>query len=196
MMRYVVGNIREYDIAQCNINIMRKLGIISPEKFTELSTGPKQNRVVVVGKMIRDNPQLYKDLTAEVNKTMDLFISENKIDETCILERAYDAIWINNIFPKSLIIDGIELKDKRQATALLEIDKFRFYYNSVTGEFYTRFVGVNFSEKLLNDIKKYIILKGANDYKKLYVEYHKDRIDNQSDSKYISISNELMGLVR
>lgn len=196
MMRFIVGNIREYDIAQCNINIMyKKLQCITKEKYDELANGSKQSRVVTVGLMIKTDPALYTNLKAAVDGVMNLFIESNKIDETCILERCHDAIWINNIYPSILTIDGIELKDKRQATALLEIDRFKFYFNSITGEFFTRFVGDNFSETLKSHILKYMTLKCANQYKRLYTEYHKDRINNQADVNYMKYSDELMGLI-
>lgn len=96
-INYIEGNIREYDISSANVSILVEHDFISEELYTDLMEGDKQFRNILVGKLIRKHPEVYEILKTNIDKSVDKFISVNKLSKDNILEISKDAIFTINV---------------------------------------------------------------------------------------------------
>lgn len=138
---YLKVRLKEYDIESCNINILKRAGVITDELYHKLANGGKDNRVKYIGNMIKDKPVVYDILQAGIKEILGMFIESNNITEDMIYERNHDAIWIRSSKPiKNLVFDSIRLVCKRDFTSMLTMDKGIIYYNSITGDLDARYI--------------------------------------------------------
>ena len=128
--RYLAGNIIEYDIKQANINMLYKYGLINQNRYEYLSSLPKYNREVIVGKMIRENKEYYKAINNGIKEAKKLLFNSNNIQEFEVVRIANDAVYVNRMnnlnFTK---FDNIEFVQKSVSTNYLNLNKILFFIN-------------------------------------------------------------------
>lgn len=139
--------IREYDIRKCNISALYSVGIINKDTYEKLSNTTKDNRLYTIGMMSKDNPDIFPTIDRVIDETHKEFIKDNNITDDMIYERNHDAIWIlggKSIVHTTYSNGIIQVVCKQRYTSILEVDKMRFYYNTVTGKLHKRYVPEDF----------------------------------------------------
>ena len=191
---FIKSRIREYDIEECNISILRKHKIISDSEFLVLQKS-KERRLIFVGNLIKEDPNIYKIISAETDKAIKAFIELNNINLASISEICFDALWImGGKLITTRKINGLNIRCKREYTSLLEIGKMKFYYNSLTGELETRYVGkgIKDDKPLLLIIKSVMGLLESGDSISAYKIIHNYNSSQKAYNQFIhDMLNEL-----
>lgn len=173
----LVESVIEFDIAQCNINVMYQNDLISKAKYEELTSKEKYERLVAVGLIMTTDDYIRENLKVLIKGYVDDFIRSNNIDPLNIIEIANDAVWVTSVYPhKTRFGEYINFIAKRKATVMMTIGKYCFYYNSLTDEFFTRFLGQESSIELtpfLEVIKNILEMYESRSEEKLYNYIHK-----------------------
>ena len=136
---YTSGRIIEYDIAKCNISMLKKYGAIDDGTFTFLLNLPKFEREKEIGLMILNNNSLY-DIISNGTEYAKIRLAElNNINANEIVRVANDALYINRftdlLYTK--IDEYIEFKPKSISSVVLFVsNSVSVYYNrnNITGE--------------------------------------------------------------
>lgn len=140
-MGYILcGKIQEYDINSANISVFMDAGVISQKEYNYYNTLPKLNRNIQIGLRMRDDRSLIKVRDEQLKKYTNLFVKENGIGEELVIEVASDAVWFYDHFKpiQNKFGDWVVFKKDRSATILLAVGRVKFYWNSLTGERFTR----------------------------------------------------------
>ncbi|MGL6132370.1 MAG: hypothetical protein ACRCZ9_12230 [Fusobacteriaceae bacterium] len=184
-------SIVEFDIAQCNINVMLDKGLISIERYNYLKDIDKKKRVVEIGLLMRDDKNIRENLKIYISEYVKNFISSNNISDMHILEVANDALWVVGFYPHKLRFgEHVKFVPKRKATIMMRIGKIGFYYNSITDDIFTRGIGQDVNEEqitFIKTIKNILKLLESNEDKKLYdyihscIKSYKSNILNTTD---------------
>lgn len=173
----LVESLIEFDIAQCNINVMYEKGLISERKYDELKELPKYERVVSIGLLMQKETFIRDNLKIFIKEYVSAFLKENNIDPVNVIEIASDAVWLSSVYPhKTKFGERINFVAKRKATCMMQIDKYCFYYNSLTGELFTRYLGSDSNEELtpfLTVIKEILDMYESRAEEKLYRYIHR-----------------------
>ena len=61
-------DIREYDLKQANISVLKQMNILSDDLYNKLKNSEKMNREVYIGKMIRKNPDIVKAVKSGITE--------------------------------------------------------------------------------------------------------------------------------
>lgn len=126
-------------------SVMREDNHISHEVYTTLMEYPKKLRQIRFGEHLRDfNLQPQKE--EALDKYMNLFIEENDLEESHIMEIASDALWLVNP-PRIKRRDFgafVKFRMDRSASIMVSFDGIKFYADTWNGSFFTR--GYHFEE--------------------------------------------------
>lgn len=95
--------IKEYDLKQAAISILVENGAIPEELYHQLSNMPKNDRVVFVGKYMKDHPDLLNILKDGMIQARGEFLEANNISDDQVLYIDNDSITI--LEPKSISIE-------------------------------------------------------------------------------------------
>ena len=129
-MRYISGNIIEYDIKQANINILYKYGIIDESHYDYLRNLPKMNREIIVGNMIKSDKEIYKAIQKGIKESKLNLFDANSINEYEVIRIANDAVYVNRIGGlKYTKFDNIEFVAKSQSNCFLKLNNLLFFIN-------------------------------------------------------------------
>lgn len=96
-VKYLEGDIREFDMKAASTSILRERNMINDDVYYDLIEGNKNYRNVIIGKLIRDIPELYNTISSDIEKYTNMFISANKIPQKNVLEIAKDAVFTINV---------------------------------------------------------------------------------------------------
>ena len=132
--------IYEYDIKQCDANVMLDYNLIDRERYNELVSMIKERRVITVGIMRKDS-DLDRKYHEAIKDSVDAFIKTNELSEEDVYEIAKDAIWTHRKCLNRFYKDNIEFVCKNEATSMYVFKNVRFYYNNYDGSFFTRGIG-------------------------------------------------------
>lgn len=172
---YIRDVITEYDIEHANISIMLDINYIDEKTYKEMEKMDKKKRVVKVGLMMKEDKNLYNLLQTGFNKYIDLFIINNKIDTTNILEINHDAIWLIGRLPKILEFNKIRFIQKNRFTSLYQCNikkaSIQFFYDSEKDKIKTRGFN-NETSDLLDKIKEILLDKEFEDEDNVYTKLH------------------------
>lgn len=124
--------IYEYDISKANINILYKYGAISKSVYEELKNSNRNDRVVKIGLMMKDNKELSKLHQSKLKEEMNNFITVNNIEESDIVSIKSDAIFSLKK-AKILDLDRILFTNDSIYTLFCKIMNYEFYYYSTVG---------------------------------------------------------------
>ena len=78
-------DIREYDLKQANISVLKQMNILSDNLYNKLKNSEKMNREVYIGKMIRKNPDIVKAIKSGITEARRLFFQSNNLDDMNVL---------------------------------------------------------------------------------------------------------------
>lgn len=172
---YIRDVITEYDIEHANISIMLDINYINEKTYKEMEKMDKKKRVVKVGLMMKEDRNLYNLLQTGFNKYIDLFIINNKIDTSNILEINHDAIWLIGRLPKILEFNKIRFIQKNKFTSLYQCNikkaPIQFLYDSEKDKIKTRGFN-NETSDLLDKIKEILLDKEFGDEDSVYTKLH------------------------
>ena len=172
---YIRDVITEYDIEHANISIMLDINYINEKTYKEMEKMDKKKRVVKVGLMMKEDRNLYNLLQTGFNKYIDLFIINNKIETSNILEINHDAIWLIGRLPKILEFNKIRFIQKNKFTSLYQCNikkaPIQFFYDSEKDKIKTRGFN-NETSDLLDKIKEILLDKEFGDEDSVYTKLH------------------------
>lgn len=128
---YFSGYIIEYDLSKANINALLSRGIIDQNTYNYLYNSDKKYREVYVGKMIKEDDRIYKEIQTGIKDAKRSFIEINNIQDEEILSIKNDALFILTERNMQQQFGNYYFAKKNIFTLF-----FRFYKNK---EFYYRF---------------------------------------------------------
>lgn len=127
---YIVSSIiTEYDISKGNISILRYMNVIDDQLYWELYNAPKQERVVRVGLMMRENKDLNRAVTNGFVEAKRLLFEANRIQDREVQSIRNDAVFIINRKLPYTSLGLINFVEKNEYTEYFKIDKKEYYYN-------------------------------------------------------------------
>lgn len=139
------SNIFEYDIETANACALKV--IMGDQIYLDLIKKTKEDRVITVGNMMRENPRLYNQVENILINWRNEFIEINKIKRENIIETTRDSVLIKNSIPNIT-----KLPDK-------EFVNFR-----TKGEEYSSYIYLTPQLRLLYDnLRKKVKIKGVKD---------------------------------
>lgn len=128
-------NIYEYDMKRAGLNILRNTNSISEEDYNYLINMDKRKADVIIGKWLRDNPDISDLMMKEYIKIRKKFFELNNIeDDDEILSIKKDAIFVINHRCNNLDFDGYTFVNKNKYDSFIKINNYEFYLNSTTNK--------------------------------------------------------------
>lgn len=162
----------EYDMVKANISVLYQNGLIDHKTYSDLYDADKDVRNKTIGIMIRDGKLKYDVLSKLIDEYVDMFLTVNGLTDH-VVERCRDALWVKNIYAHTTSFgDYVKFTAKNVATSYMVIDKVKIYYNSDSGELFTRGLGKKTFPFVEHVVKRVMTLKEFNNYKDLYVYIH------------------------
>jgi hypothetical protein len=124
-------DIVEYDIIEGGYSVALAYGLFNERFKKYLANLPsKADRHIAIGKHMRDNKTLGKDLMLAFRSVMDDFIQANSIDTSKILYIAKDSIVTYNSTITTTDFDGIVFRSKLRAKSYLRLGNLKFFINN------------------------------------------------------------------
>jgi len=123
------GSIWEYDMTSAGFTMAKKSGLLHKEEIKFLENLPKQKRVVELGLMLRDDPDLLKAVEYGIRKTIKKFCISNEINESDIISIKRDAVFSTRPAP-ILEIDGAKLHEANKYTSFFLFNRTELYWNT------------------------------------------------------------------
>jgi hypothetical protein len=127
---YLKNNvIREYDMVNAGINILRYNNVLSQEDYDKLNSMEKLEKNVLVGKFLRDNPDINEALTNEFINVRKMLFEANDINDDDILSIKKDAFFIiNKKMPNLQLNEFYQFKEKNRYIGYMNLDGKEFYH--------------------------------------------------------------------
>ena len=135
-------------------------------KIKWISWGGKDERAKFVAAFEKLEANTSKGYHLFVEKSLEKFKKLNNIKKENIIEIAFDAIWIDKEVYNLQVTENIRFTCKRKASAILEIGKVKFYFNSTDNTFFQRGLGKKESP-WFEIIKEYMSLSEIEDTENL-----------------------------
>ena len=123
-------SIFEYDIRSAGLSILAASGALPAEKVEELSKLDKTNRVVTIGLMMRDDPQLSKIVTKGLQDARKQFIIQNKVEDGDIIMVKRDAIFCTKRC-QQLEFGGVQFRIKTKWRSYMRLDRIEFLFQDI-----------------------------------------------------------------
>lgn len=121
---FISSFIREYDMRQSNISVLRYKGIITNEEFEYYSNLPKLERQIKIGLLQKEKPEIAKVITNTMTELRNTFITQNNLNITNVISIKNDAFFIMPPFPVNTIVaDNIEFRVKNIYTSYYLFNK-------------------------------------------------------------------------
>jgi hypothetical protein len=137
---YIVSAyIREYDISQANINVLRNANIVSNEEFAFLSSLPKHDREVNIGRKMTHNKTLYEIIRAGIEEARGELFKANRISDSDVLIIANDAVFtVNKPLKHTITSKGLEFRLKNTYNSYYRIRghndmSFLYWLDGISG---------------------------------------------------------------
>lgn len=128
---YLKNNIiREYDMVNAGINILRQNNVFSQEEYDQLNSMDKLEKNILVGKFLKNNSDISDALMNEfINIRKELF-ERNNINDEDILSIKKDAVFVINKKMNDLeLSEFYQFQEKNKYIGYMNIDKKEFYYD-------------------------------------------------------------------
>jgi len=129
-IKYVKTIIREYDMKNAGLSIIKKMKLLDDETIKYLESINKQARNIYVGKLMQNDTDLSINLLSGFKEARQLFFTNNNIEDENILSIKKDAIFTLNKLATNLKFDGYEFVMKNIYSSYIYLNKLEFYYNS------------------------------------------------------------------
>lgn len=148
-INYLIDNqIYEYDIRKANISSLKSQNLLSDTEYNKFLYMDKPNREIIIGKMIRNNPDLYYKIQTGIMEAKKAFIGSNNIDPINILRIANDSIFTYGIkecdnltvmineYPITFVL-------KNKFTSYINLDKKLLFYGQNVNNWIIDVKGIN-----------------------------------------------------
>lgn len=166
---YLRNNIiREYDMVNAGINILRHNNIFTQEEYDRLNSMDKLEKNILVGKFLKNNPDISDALMNEfINIRKELF-ERNEITDDDVLSIKKDAIFVINKKMNDLQLNEFyQFQEKNKYIGYMNIDNKEFYYDMT---------------------KRHLDIKG---FSKHIKEFHSNYLFKELEElMYLDLSNE------
>lgn len=171
-------SIIEYDIESAGLNILTTMGWFSMEDRERLLKMNKNDRVVVIGKLLRSRDGMNNDLMKGFVEARRIFFEKNSIEDRDVLSIKRDAIFLIN---KPMGIDNeinelIHTRKKSSFTEFMLIGSREHYYN------------INTDKLVLKGYEKGIFTKHENYLFKFLKDVFKLASTNQKDELFLYLA--------
>lgn len=124
------GVITEYDMKNGGISILHHNKYITEKEFEYLNSLDKLEKNVIVGKWLKDNPDISKALMEGFIEAREIFFEENEIEDSQVLAIKKDAIFlIDKIVDKEVLNEDYTFRKKNQYTSYIKLSNNEFYYS-------------------------------------------------------------------
>lgn len=125
----IATNIYEYDIQKANINVLYSLGKIDIHQYNAFMNMTRMQRQVTIGKMIRDDNVLYKELAAGIIEYKKKLFIANDIQEAEVMSIKNDAVFTTRIL-NITEFDNIKFVLKNSYTSFIKLKSLEVYFRS------------------------------------------------------------------
>ena len=126
---YIVSSlITEYDMSKGNISILRYMNLIDDNLYWELYNAPKQERVVRIGLMLRENKELNKAINDGFIEAKRLLFESNRIQDREVQAIRNDAVYLINRKLNYTQFGPITFMEKNIYNEYFKIAKKEYYY--------------------------------------------------------------------
>jgi hypothetical protein len=127
---YLKGvKITEYDIKSAGYTVVRYKKLLTAEELAYLDTCPKEERNVLIGKRIRDNPEINAIILDELKKARKAFVLKNGLLSDDILSIKKDAIFVIKKRCSDLTFHDFQFVPKSTYTSYAYLNGKEFYYS-------------------------------------------------------------------
>ena len=187
------GIITEYDMKNGGISILYEKKLITDKEYNYLMNNlNKEERNVTIGKWLKENKNISKELMNGFKEARKLFFELNNIKDEDVLSIKKDAIFlINRTVNIENINDNYCFRQKNQYTSYINILKKEFYYSMFNNSFEIKGFTENVLEKqenfLFNFVKNCLVIDSNGMKDKLFIkllEFKDNFINNKLDFNY------------
>ena len=127
----VLDRITEYDLRSANTSALRRAKILKTSTLDDIDRLPKQEREVVIGKMIRENKEIHKVIQKQILRAkFELFRSNGLIDDD-VLAIKNDAVYVIGRKLKNTVFGPMEFRAKNTYACYINLEKLEFYYDRI-----------------------------------------------------------------
>ena len=134
------GTICEWDIKSAGATAIRY--IKGDAIYNNLMKLDKKERNITIGLMMRDEKGLSEKVNALMLEWLNLFIKENKIKTTNLINTTRDSIVIYNKLPMKTTFGNVEFRNKDGVfSSMYRIKRITIYFDSMSGNISVK--GVN-----------------------------------------------------
>ena len=168
----LVRNIRitEYDMKEGGYSILREGKYLSNSELQTLESMSKKDRTIAIGKMIKEKPQLGRQLMDGFIEARQAFFEYNDIQDGDIVSIKKDAIFTTKTCRETKFGDYIEFRPKNSYIFYANILGKEFYYDPIKDildvKGYNKDAVEHHMNYLMKDCKKIFskILNNVDDY--------------------------------
>lgn len=146
--------ISELDIKHAAPSIWFSLNVITKKEYEYLISLDKHTRVVKTGLLIKDRPELYPVLNEGYKVFANMLLEANNINESSILMKSHDAIWLLDVIPEKTKFKEVEYVLKSCYDIMYRYKKCEFFFS--LKEFKLRTRGV--SSNIANECEELLVL--------------------------------------
>lgn len=178
----ITGKVIEYDIYKCGPTCLLIGGIIDYPTYEKLCKMDKVAYASYITVTLREqyNKNHTKDLLEVIansrDEYVDKFIAMNNLQDTDIIDRNFDAVWVNKPVLHTTVNVGdrkVTFRNKREADISIMIKNGIVYYDDIdTRIFFRNFKKDSINEIMANDFK--MLCKGvlSNNKKCIFIYCH------------------------
>lgn len=172
-------NITEYDMKEGGYNLLKGSGVFTKKLTDKMDQLSKQERTILIGKMMREEPSLGKKLMELFVEARRLFFEANDIQDGEVLNIRKDAIFMLRPCEHTQINDYILFRPKETYIGYTNINDKEFFYNAAEDKLDVKGINkevvLHHQNYLFKDLKKIMkkIINGYDSYIEdlMYLKY-------------------------
>ena len=126
--------IREYDIKSAGLNILYNKEYVDEETYNHLMSIDKLERNIIIGKWLRENTSVNKEMMDEFIRIRKAFFEMNNLEDDNVLAIKKDAIFVIDRVLSGLQFENYLFVAKDEYTDFILMNKKEYYYNKYTNE--------------------------------------------------------------
>lgn len=182
-LSYCTNMIYEYDIKQANVSVMRYRRSLPVKILNKLASLDKNQRNIVVGKMLIENKALGKDIAKGIIEAKQLLFEANHIQDAEVLSIKNDAVFVVGQKLKVTKFGPIEFVIKNSFSMYQKINNLEFYYNKHTRDVVIKGLGdavietgdhCNGMLEFIKNVFDYVIYDRKDALRKYLIEFSDD----------------------
>jgi len=122
--------IREYDLSAAGLSVIMEEGLISADKAASIAALPKEERLVRVGLMCRDDDKILEGVEEGTKRAVRLFCRENGISSDDIVSVKRDAVFSTIQASKLKIGEHLKFRLAARYSSFYNLNGVEFYWSS------------------------------------------------------------------